>query len=228
MLMNSESVIQGQLDSLEKDRAKSRLLAVQPAILAALEWKGPWPALGRELIVPIWKMAEAMGLSSPPLVYCRCVALESLDRVLEAGVDVNPADSVIWATQHPDKALEYGQDPVTGGDEEKVMLLYPFSKLKRSWLELPSDTPEADQEELRKTYPTRLVSEDGSNLWFSRLSKKDRRISSDYETGYGYWIPGDPWEALLGVILLGRDLEKSEATLRDAAARSSREWSLQE
>ena len=56
---------------------------------------------------------------------------------------------------------------------------------------------------LAPRYPTLVILEDGS-LWFSRMKEDDVRLASSYESAYGWYIPGDPNEALSAIVLCCR------------------------
>jgi hypothetical protein len=131
----------------------------------------------------------------------RCVAPDRLPLILRTGCDAEPSDSVLWIDTGitPDKALEYG-------GETKVLLILDIRKTERSCREVSADLAISELDSLRAQYPTVLKSVDGTMLWLSRLPANDRRVNSAYEIEHGRWIPGDPFEALIGVVVLGPDL----------------------
>lgn len=144
----------------------------------------------------------AMGLG-------RGVGAERLGVILRTGIDVEPTDHPIFTEIGLDKALEYGCD----GDQV-IMLLDP-RKLSSTWEEVPANSDESVLNELRSRFPTELRSDDGTRIWFSRLPKDDRRVASPYEARFARWIPGDPKEALLGLIVLSeKDLDATERFVR--------------
>ena len=57
-----------------------------------------------------------------------------------------------------------------------------------------------DREE---TYPTIQNIPDRGKIFLSRLKEDDKRRNTDYEIEYGHWIPDNPLNALVWVILLG-------------------------
>jgi len=85
----------------------------------------------------------------------------------------------------------------------KAMMLFDTDQLRLTWKEVPTDIDTNHLTELQRDYPTVLHSEDGTYLWLSRLPSGDRRINTPYETEYARWIPGDPWQALIGLVVLG-------------------------
>lgn len=122
----------------------------------------------------------------------RAVSLDRLKYVLSTGVDVEPADSVMWVDCF-DKAWEYGGWP-------KLMMVFDHRALEPSFREVRSDIDPPELESLREDYPTMLESKDGTRLWLSRLPEGDRRVASAYERAYGRWIGrerGNPLRALL-------------------------------
>lgn len=123
----------------------------------------------------------------------RGVSLSRLDAVLTSGIDVSPTDDVIWA-DFLEKALEYG-------DSEKVVLILDHRRMLRSWECLPVDAPAEQLERARAIYPYEAPTSDGKRIWFSRLSKDRPQFGSSAEAAYAWFIPGDPWQALIGLII---------------------------
>lgn len=123
----------------------------------------------------------------------RGTTLEALPQVLRTGADVHPADAVIWVADDPQKCLEYGQ----------LLLVYQKMLLDRTFREIDAVTPKEDVEELRRTFPTVLTSQEGSRLWLSRLPESDRRVGMSYESDYARWIPGDARTALRAIVAIG-------------------------
>jgi hypothetical protein len=137
----------------------------------------------------------------PDTMRCRArgVELERLPTILKNGCDVEPVDAPLFVA-HLKKAIEYGAN----GDQ--IVQFFRSQRLKRTWVEKPSSIGDDEKEELRKTYPTVLTSRDGKLLWFTRLAEDDPRSTKDYEKCYGAWIPGDPFDALTCIIVLGARL----------------------
>jgi hypothetical protein len=130
----------------------------------------------------------------------RCVVFERLSTVLRTGTDVEPSDSPMYlSTFH--KAMEYGNG--FEDDTCKLLLLYDRHFMQRTGRQVFSDTPPEKIEEYRKTYPTELRDEAGNLCWLSRLQASDRHIGTSYEAEYAFWIPGDPFEALVAIFVLG-------------------------
>jgi hypothetical protein len=131
--------------------------------------------------------------------FARSVELERLPSILKHGCDVQPTDAPLFVAKL-NKAIEYGAN----GDQ--LIQYFHQDHLKPTWVERPSSIGEDEKAELRKTYPTVVTSRDGKLLWFSRLSNDDKRITKDYEKFYGTWIPGNPFDALTCIIVLGARL----------------------
>jgi hypothetical protein len=143
------------------------------------------------------------------LAFARGVTANRIGQVLRTGIDVSPPDSPIYAEQGLDKALEYGQN----GDQ--LLLLLDVRELRRTIREVPADSDPSLLTELRQTFQTELTSKDGKKIWFSRLGRDGKGAGSSYERDYAWWIPGDPWEALLGLIVLSEGaLDATEAFVR--------------
>jgi hypothetical protein len=136
---------------------------------------------------------------SVDLLHCwfRGLSLARLAVVLQAGIDVEPPDSVIYVTQDLGKAWEYGGLP-------KLIVALDRDHLDRSYRELGTDSTEEEIAAVRARFPAVLRSEDGSKHWCSRLSQNDPRIASPYEVGYARWIPGDARAALRAALIFAR------------------------
>lgn len=130
----------------------------------------------------------------------RAASIGRLPCVLRTGIDVEPPESVIYVDDF-EKAWEYGDWP-------KLILALDWGCLKRTFLEVPANTPSDELEHLRGAYPTELLSRDGSAIWFSRLRKDDPRLASPYEIAYARWIPEDAGAALRGVLIFYRPVDR--------------------
>lgn len=126
----------------------------------------------------------------------RSVSFDRLSDVIQNGVDVFPTDSPIYVGDL-DKALEYGDWP-------KVVMALDWNHLKPTYKRVPSDIAESELNELMGTYPTKFESDDGSNFWLTRLSREDRRATTDYESAYGRYIPDNPFQCLKMVMIISR------------------------
>ena len=143
----------------------------------------------------------------------RAVRFDRLPTVLASGVDVEPSDAPIYVGDIG-KALEYGGAIKWGAREPTVLLGFGTDGLDRTFREVRSDIDQAALDRLKETFPNVTLSADGRMLLLSRIA--DRPVA--YEFDYGYWIPGDPLEALRIVFVLGvEDREIGRAT-RDATS----------
>ena len=123
------------------------------------------------------------------------------------GVDVEPTDAVIWASDDPRKSLEYGP----------LLLVYQWGLLDRPYRQVPLDTSPEELGRLRRTFPHITPLPDGSGFWLSRIPESDPRRA--YERDYAWWIPGDPLRALRAIIAVGT---QTELCRRVAALRAGR------
>ena len=146
--------------------------------------------------IPVDDACDLLLALRPDLWGCafRAVFLDRLGTVLEHGIDVTPTDSPIYVDDLS-KASEYGDWP-------KVVLALRWDKLDRTFREVPADLPRAELDALKRIFTTELRSTDGKSLWLSRLRPDDRALAKPYEVDYARWIPGDPFDALVGVIVL--------------------------
>lgn len=201
-----------ELDALRETGAQHELVASTPKPILLIEWNGRWQE--REFESAIMFLTFALselvaGRKAHSVV--RCVESERLPLILQQGCDVQPTDSVLWTDKFPSKALEYGGD-------EKVMMVFDIRRTEPSYQEVPADTDQKALDELRKAYPTVERSIDGSMLWLSRLPEHDKRVTTPYEVEHGRWIPDDPFEALMGLLVLGRDMKKLAASVKSRIA----------
>jgi hypothetical protein len=141
----------------------------------------------------------------PELMRCefRGVSIDRLETILRIGVDVEPPDSVIYVSDF-DKAWEYGGFP-------KLVLAFKCDKLRRTHATVPADTPPEELSELTKTFPTVVPSIDGESLYLSRLAADDTALGTEYEWAYAYWIPGDPFDALVAALVFAPPAENHVA-----------------
>lgn len=150
------------------------------------------------------KLAAAISdaLGQPHLINlftsCRGVPWDRLPVILATGCDVEPSDSPIFASCL-EKALEYGHE----GDQ--VIQVFDHECLRPSFCDRAVTISDEERAETERNYPTVIPSEDSSSLWFTRLSPDDSRAATGYEREYGYWIPGNPIEALCALILISSD-----------------------
>lgn len=98
------------------------------------------------------------------------------------------------------------------------MLALDRMSLDRTFRELPSASSLDERDVVRKTFPAVLERVDGETLWFSRLSHDDPGITTPYEVAYPRWIPGDPFEALRGVLVFAG--ERDADAVRDAVTKA--------
>lgn len=149
---------------------------------------------------------EVMGKED--LVY-RAVSIDRLPYILKNGCDVKPTNSVIYADDL-EKAFEYGSnvlDNMINNSTGKVIMILSMSGMSRSYREMPVDADPILLEKLRNEYPTAITSSDGKRIWFSRLPQDNRNLASPYEREYGWYIAGDPWNVLAGIIVVGNGRE---------------------
>ena len=145
------------------------------------------------------------GTSMWDLCSFRGVQLDALQAVLSRGIDVFPTDHFFFCDGF-DKAVEYGGLP-------KLVMSIDGRSTDRTFREISAETPEIEIAELSRTFPTRLLSKDGRRFWMSRLPESDPRIAKPYEAHYARWIPGDPRNALRGLIVIARAQDCGELRL---------------
>ena len=145
----------------------------------------------------IWKTIPDSRMS-----FYRSVSFDRLPAIIRNGCDVEPVQSPLYATPFLDKALEYGCE----GDQ--VIQLFRLKALTKTWQQVKADIAPEKLAALRKTYPTVLHSTDRQTIWLSRLAEDDPRLASPYETEYGYWISGDPFDAMAGLAIIGDGLKR--------------------
>jgi hypothetical protein len=188
------------------ERAQTEFVdSLGPAVLLA---QVPEETSLREALFGIW--ASLRGH-----LRFRACSIDRLPDIIETGCDVRPSTSPMYAATgvNAEKVLEYGGWP-------KVIQIIDGECTDRTYREVPASLPQPELEELAKTFPFRSPSADGASLWLTRLREDDRRIATSYETEWAVWIPGDPHQALLGIIILWRDadeLDLARSALEDCA-----------
>jgi hypothetical protein len=184
----------------EKHPFQAAYLANAPRPIIAVQ--GDYRGLNREFIGYLGSLVETL-FKDRYWHLARCVDFKRLSTVLQTGTDVEPSDSPMYLSTI-EKAMEYGN----GFDDEtyKLMLLYNHLFMKKTYRQIFPDTPSDKIEEYKKTYPTALYDDAGNLCWLSRLKQNAPQIGKDYEVEYGFWIPGDPLEALKAIFILGTDM----------------------
>lgn len=140
----------------------------------------------------------------------RGVAIDRYEPIVRNYIDVEPTDAVIFA-DFLEKAIEYGDWP-------KLILILQSKSMSRSFRCVPATTSPAELERIRREYPTVVDLKDGT-LWFSRLQQGDSRLASAYESAYGWYVSGDPRDALAALVICCRpeDLSIAQRYLLNAS-----------
>lgn len=158
---------------------------------------------------------ESHGRRIEPLA--RCVSLDRLPTFLEHGCDVIPTTAPMYVDCF-EKALEYG-------GSSKVLMAFDPNHPDATFRIIKANTAHHEIEVLMHTYPNVARSDNGAELWLSRLAVDDPHRSSSYEYSHGRWIPRDPWDALLFIALLGRDASALGSIARQMVATCApRRW----
>ena len=188
------------LKRIEDQGAEARCLALSPRPLIAIETKqseidvimGDAEFLAytfADLLLDIADRVQRRRDHYPCLF--RCVSFERLPVILATGCDVEPSDSVLHAADFGYKAPEYGGD-------DKVMLLFDGWALDKCVQHVPRDIAPDELERLQRLYPY----EEESHTEMRTLRRVP--LNQSLNNFYSMWIPGDPWEALLAVFVVGR------------------------
>jgi hypothetical protein len=133
------------------------------------------------------------GIGGMPIY--RGVSIDRLDVVATHGIDVVPTDSVIWVADDMEKALEYG------GDGSKAVLLLDPKMMERSCRLLPADALASVIAEVEKDYGKDFLTLRNGSRLYSRLPRDYPNRGGSNERAYGWYIPGAPFSALVGVAL---------------------------
>ena len=197
--------------------ARCRAVGIQVDVAASRPRPLIVASFGEELDVDALGMACLELGGAVGVTHWRCVTLDRLPIVLASGVDVEPADAPIYVTPHVDKAFEYGGAIKWGTQEPTVLLGYNHRALDRTFREVPSDIAPDELDKLKTTFPNVSPSTDGETLLLSRIASGPPA----YEFNYGYWIPGDPFDALRTVVVIGRRDRGIGSATRDAVSACS-------
>jgi hypothetical protein len=164
--------------------------------------------------VPIWGVetyqGEAFDVVAEPFinlllaneggVTMRGVEIGRLPTILSTGIDVDPTDGVIYC-EFGDKAYEYGRFP-------KVILTFRYRDDAGRQVTFPvfrtvfSDSSRESVREARSLYPFELGRDDEARERRCRV-QPESEAHANYLSAYGYFIPGNPWDALTAVFVFG-------------------------
>lgn len=152
-------------------------------------------------LAPAWP--ESLPEPQLPLMLAqyRAVSWNRLPTVLRSGVDVEPSDAPLYLSDW-EKAWEYGGFP-------KVVFALTTSTLKRSFHSLPPDADVAEIARWQRTFPHRLDLPSGM-IWLTLFDPK-KSSGPAYEVAHGWYVPGDPATACVGVFLHGSEDHVAEA-----------------
>jgi hypothetical protein len=159
-------------------------------------------------------------MTHPGGVTFRGVSLKRLPAILTAGVDVEPTDSIIYC-DFISKAYEYG------GDDKVIMAFRYFGSdeqhlVRRAVTQILPATSAEDADERRRLYPHDLGPNSAGNPRLCRVKPKTH-ADFTYLRTYGYFIPDNPWDALVGLFIYGNpDTLASVRTLVEMFVASTR------
>ena len=123
----------------------------------------------------------------------RSVDKSRLPSVLNNGVDVLPTTDTIYCTAWPSKVLEYIKF-------DSVIQIFDSSKLNPTWKILNKSTPKEEIQMLKLTYPFEFEIND--EIMLSRFNRNNNQRFSMSEISYCFWIPDNPQDALLGLLII--------------------------
>jgi hypothetical protein len=126
--------------------------------------------------------------------------------VLSQGIDVSPTAAPTYIANGYDKAAEYGS----------ILMLFPWHVLRKTSCWIDEEKAESVSPETVAEYPHRIAAPGG--CWLTR--RNPEHFHAGYDVSYGYYVPGDPFQALTAVIVLGPSLEVRVQEVRSAIA----EW----
>ena len=173
------------------------LITESPVPVWFTEWE-PTPAFQS---APASATADWAGLYRQyGQVLFRGTGLNRLPTILANGVDVEPPTHHIYASMF-DKAWEYGKYP-------KVVAAYRADRLDRTYRALPLG-PGVDEAEVRGEFPHEYTYDMAGVRFLSKLVHTTIG-GPGYEWAFGYWIPGDPHEALVGLFAYGTPSDLAE------------------
>ncbi|MGH3331439.1 MAG: hypothetical protein ACRDPJ_09055 [Nocardioidaceae bacterium] len=164
--------------------------------------------------VPMWGVethqGEAFdGLAEPFInlllaneggVTLRGVEIGRLPTILSSGIDVDPTHGIIYC-EFGDKAYEYGGFP-------KVIMVFRYKNDAGRQVTLPvfrtvfpNSSPDSVAE-ARKLYPFQLGRDSAGREHRCRV-QPESQAHANYLSACGYFIPGNPWDALTAVFVFG-------------------------
>jgi hypothetical protein len=134
----------------------------------------------------------------------RGVGVERLATILSTGADVYPTDSIIYCGAL-EKASEYGPLILAfrHRDEDGALVL------QRAVATIRPETAAEEAAALRISHP-HVLSGSGEIIRVCRV-QPEHQARLNYLRDFGYFVPGDPWRALVGMFLYGSGDELAEA-----------------
>lgn len=210
------------LGRLRETSATTAYLAIDPKPLVVVEAHDELDAIWSDvdflgfalghLLLGSERYEQTASAGRQPILH-RCVSFERLPVILRTGCDVVPPDSPLHAAPPGYKPGEYG-------GKEKILLVFRGSALEGCTKLVPRSTETAQLETLRKLFPFERLVTHPSMIEVSRIPFEQ------IPNLYTMWIPGDPWDALLAIVVAGG--QRSELVRRTAQLVSDcpdRHWS---
>jgi hypothetical protein len=202
-------------DDLKSDLLKHstplHVMAVQPRpilVISDANYSNSRSLYDSLLKFPLMDIGQAIAGRELPLIH-RCRPLKQLEYILRNGCDADPTDNVISCAEI-EKALEYGDSQAGQRDPDKVyggvLMSFDASRLSQSSARVKTAalTPEL-QLELESIYP--FSKELGGKTYFTRVAPNEKQFGSEYERDFGWFIPGDPFDALVALTIFGQENE---------------------
>jgi len=128
-----------------------------------------------------------------PMVIYRGSSVDRLPLIERVGIDVEPTNQMIFGCYDPTKSLEYGP----------LLIALDSTMLRKSWRDVAADASAQEIAEAEAEFGTNFLPARDGSRWYTRGRLDDPMVARPGEQEYGHYIPGDPWEALLGVWLFG-------------------------
>lgn len=141
-------------------------------------------------------------------VTMRGVEIGRLPAILSQGIDVDPTDGVIYC-EMGGKAYEYGGFP-------KVILVLRYANDAGQQVTFPAfrtvfpDSSPESIAEAQKLYPFEIGRDSADRERRCRVEPQSQAVEN-YLATYGYFIPGDAWDALAAVFVFGTREQLDEA-----------------
>lgn len=123
----------------------------------------------------------------------------ALPRILRHGIDVYPTNSPLWAGSL-EKALEYGR-----GESGQMVLVLDRKKVRVSFASISGAGSAEAIASTEVEFGSQYDSMPDGGRYYSRWPKGNQNRNLAYEGEHGYYVPGEPFDAIVGLLYFRKE-----------------------